>query len=135
VSDCFYVKQREGPVVPGLEDFEVPIAKNQPQYEKLRAIVSHDRARTVLSVWSFNDKQKELIAAGACLYLEVQTFGADIQPVRLFISEGPEAPEVADAYNLRLCQVCGNRPGRITAVVGDVTHAFCDPCFAEKIAN
>lgn len=82
-----------GPVVEGLEFQEVVIAKNQPEYEPLRSLVTP--TGVVLTRWKLNEEQRDRISLGQDLYLEILTFGNPLQPLRLSVCDNTEAAELA----------------------------------------
>lgn len=83
-----YLSPKNGPVFEGLEHREVVYAKDQPEYIPLRTLVSAGTDRKVLSRWTFTDKQRQAIANGADIYLELSTFGRPLQPIRMIVSDG-----------------------------------------------
>lgn len=100
-----YLKPHDGPVVVGLESHEVVYAKEQPEYNPLRVLRSKDGMGRVLSRWALTDEQREAVAAGADIYLELVTFNQPLQPIRVAIQQVPcpmEEPvvEIAVDYNL-----------------------------------
>jgi len=84
-----YLRPKDGPVIEGSEHKEVVYAKDQPQYLPLRTLVGNDRERRVLSRWSPTPEQRKAIAEGADIYLQLMTFGDPLQPILVFIKEGP----------------------------------------------
>ncbi len=83
-----YLTPKDGPVFAGLEHKEVVYAKDQPRYIPLRTLVSVGPDRRVLSRWTFTDSQREAIAKGADIFLELSTFGQPLQPIRMIVSDG-----------------------------------------------
>ena len=83
-----YLHPKDGPVFDGLEHKEVVYAKDQPEYIPLRTLVSSGPDRKVLSRWTFTDAQREAIAKGADVFLELSTFGRPLQPIRMIVSDG-----------------------------------------------
>ncbi len=83
-----YLHPKDGPVFEGLEHREVVYAKDQPEYIPLRTLVSAGPDRKVLSRWTFTDKQREVVAKGADVFLELSTFGKPLQPIRMMVSDG-----------------------------------------------
>lgn len=67
----------------------VVFAENQPEYFSLPARVT-DKG-VVRTRWQFTPDERGAIADGACLELELHTFGQPLQPVHLEI-EGIERP-------------------------------------------
>lgn len=92
-----YLQPKDGPVVNGLESQEVVYAKDQPQYIPLRTLVNQNVTDKgygrVISRWVLNDYQREAIAKGADIFLELLTFGERLQPIRISIGEGEPDPE------------------------------------------
>jgi hypothetical protein len=83
-----YLQPHDGPVVDGLENFEIVYAKNQPEYIPLRTLRSKGIQKRVISRWTLTDKQRKAIAEGADLYLTMLTFGAPLQPIQIAVSDG-----------------------------------------------
>jgi hypothetical protein len=83
-----YLKPKDGPVLDGFEEKEVVYAKDQPEYIPLRTLISAGPERKVLSRWTLTDKQREAVAKGADVFLELMTFGKPLQPIRMIISDG-----------------------------------------------
>lgn len=76
-------------------DFEksnLKIGEDQEQYNTLYVHSSGDEHGTVTAKWEFSDEDKEKIANGEGLYLQVMTFGGPFLPVLLQVGE-PELPE------------------------------------------
>ena len=96
-----YMTPADRPVIAGLEEFETIFARNQGEYNALRALCSNDRRRKVLSRWTFTPEQRTAIACGADVFLEQVTFGDRLQPVRLGVSHEPGASWWHDAYHLK----------------------------------
>src|SRR2546428_3992139 len=88
-----YLSPSEGPVFPGLEQKEVTYAKDQPQYNPLRTLVSEGPERRVISRWTLTDTQRKAIADGADIFLGLLTFGQPLQPIIMMISDGKEDTE------------------------------------------
>jgi len=73
------------PVMPGMEHVrEVVIAKDQPEYLPLPAVVLNKAHGTpVMTRWRFTDEERELIKFGHDVVLTQLTFGHALQPVHL----------------------------------------------------
>lgn len=93
-----YLQPHDGPVVEGLEQHEVTYAKEQPQYIPLRTLRSRNPECEVLSRWSPTPEQRQAIAEGADIYLELSTFRQPLQPIRLGVSKGLHAESVSAEY-------------------------------------
>lgn len=90
------------PVIPGLEEYEIKIAENQPEYETLSALPIDDGQR-IISRWRLTLRERLTLLLNGDLYLHTWTFGSPLQPVYLEVTE-PELlvenrmnTEVADA--------------------------------------
>jgi hypothetical protein len=95
-----YLNPFDGPVVEGMEKFEVVFAKEQPQYIPLRAIVSRDAQRNAMSRWTFTPEQRKAIYEGADIYLRLSTFGEPLQPISICVTEKWEPAWVRQEFNL-----------------------------------
>lgn len=82
-----------GPVIRGLERFEVVYAEHQPQYIPLRVLKASDPSGRVLSRWSPTDEQRRAISNGADIFLTQLTFRNPLQPVLLGVSGDPKPEE------------------------------------------
>ena len=83
-----YLKPKDGAVIPGFEQKEVVYAEDQPEYIPLRTLVSNDLRKAVLSRWEPTPEQREAIAGGADIYLQMLTFGQPLQPIIMLVSDG-----------------------------------------------
>jgi hypothetical protein len=83
-----YLQPRDGAVVDGLESKEIIYAKNQPEYNPLRTLVSAMPDRRVWSRWTLTPEQRKAVAEGADIFLEYLTFGRPLQPLRMAVSDG-----------------------------------------------
>ena len=84
---------KDGPVVASMEAEEVVYAKNQPQYLPLRALVSRGPRGGVISRWTFTSEQRQAIANGADVFLEISTHHEPLQPIRVIVSDGNLDPD------------------------------------------
>lgn len=82
-----YLSPADRPVVDGLEAQEVVYAKDQPEYIPLRTLRSNTAEARVLSRWALTPEQREAVAAGADIYLELLTFGNPLQPILMSVGE------------------------------------------------
>ena len=82
-----YLDSHDGPVVEGLEQFEIVYAKNQPEYFPLRTLPG-EYGRSAISRWHPTDKQRAAIAEGADILLESFHFGGPLAPVRMMVTDG-----------------------------------------------
>ncbi len=86
-----YLEPRDGPVVDGLENQEIVYAKEQPEYIPLRTLKSSSPIGAVFSRWTLTQDQREAIANGADIFLELSTFNKPLQPIRMAISDASGA--------------------------------------------
>jgi len=96
----------DGPVVEGLEKYETVIAKDQPQYRPLRAIIQGradpvlKSTGAILTRWTLTPEQREAILQGADVYLEILTFGQPLQPLLLRVGKDVEPDVIRGLMNL-----------------------------------
>jgi hypothetical protein len=83
-----YMKIKDGPVIEGMEAEEIVYAADQPQYLPLRTLKSKGEWGRVISRWTFTPKQRQAIADGADVLLELSTFNQPLQPIRMMVSDG-----------------------------------------------
>lgn len=83
------------PVLPGTEIREVVIAKDQPEYLPLPAVVL-DKApgMPVMTRWRLTDEERELVKFGHDIVLTQMTFGGPLQPVHLQVVHQNDVPTV-----------------------------------------
>jgi hypothetical protein len=108
-----FIQPRDGPVVPRTAATEVVYAKNQPEYSPLRALVKlaqvpvmHvgeteivDKPWKVLSRWEPTPEQREFIAQGGDIFLELMVQGQPLQPIRMFVGADEDADQVLEFLN------------------------------------
>jgi hypothetical protein len=90
------------PVIPGLEMFEVVYAKDQPQYNPLRALKSMKDNGAILTRWRPDEFERRAIADGADVFLEILTFHEPLQPVLLFAARHLHTEAWGAAYGLSM---------------------------------
>src|SRR4051812_48391614 len=95
-----FLQPADRPVIDELKDFEVVYAKDQPEYIPLRALRSRTTDGKALSRWTLTDEQRQMIANGADIFLELSTFNSPLQPIRLAVSDGPNPDYFALQYRL-----------------------------------
>jgi hypothetical protein len=81
-----FLQPHDGPVIDDLKEYEVVYAESQPEYIPLRSLRSRTPEARVLSRWSLTPEQRQMIADGADVYLELSTFGGPLQPIRMAVS-------------------------------------------------
>ena len=83
-----YLRPHDGPVIEGLEEHEVVYGKDQPEYVPLRTlVVRNSGAQSAISRWTPTDEQRQAIANGADIMLEVLTFGGPLAPVLMMVTD------------------------------------------------
>lgn len=97
-----FLSPSEKPVVEGLEKHEVVFAKNQSVYNPLRTIRGKTQSVPVLSRWTLTEEQRQAVMDGAEIYLELNTFGQLLQPVRMAIGSEVSPEYIAEQYGLEL---------------------------------
>jgi hypothetical protein len=110
-----YLQPADRPVIEGLEEHEIVLAKDQPQYRPLRALRGYTSESVVMSRWTFTTEQREAIARGADVFLSLMTFGQPVQPVTLAISDQPNPEYFRETLAL---------PGSLAELGLDVTERF-----------
>ena len=96
-----YLQPANESVVKGLEEFEVVYAVNQQdKYNPLRTLRSKTEEGRVLSRWTLTDEQRKAIAEGADVFLELLTFGGDLQPIMLAVGTDPNPDYFREQYGL-----------------------------------
>lgn len=95
-----YLSPADGPVVVGLEKEETVFAEDQPEYKALRALRSRDRAGRVLTRWPLTAEQRQAIANGADLFVEVVTFNQPLQPIAVAVVDEVNPLYIRHTYNL-----------------------------------
>jgi len=56
-------------------------AKDQPEYRPLPALTEDGPYGRVISRWALSHRERELVAAGGDIYLELMTFHKPLQPI------------------------------------------------------
>jgi len=89
-----------GAIVPKLDHAEVTVAEGSEHYKPLRAIVSRRQDGSVLSRWTFTPEQRQRIANGADLFLEMITGHRYINPfkVQIGVDEDWDIAQLAHEY-------------------------------------
>ena len=82
-----YLEPRNGPVVDGLENKEIVYVANQPEYIPLRTLKGVGPMGNVISRWTLTPAQREAVANGADIFLELSTFNHPLQPIRIAVSD------------------------------------------------
>jgi hypothetical protein len=91
-----YLFPKDGPVISGEEGREVVYAGKQRQYLPLRTLVSDDEKGRVLSHWTLTDEQRQAIAEGADVFLNLMTFGQPLQPIQIFVACDEDTEEIKE---------------------------------------
>lgn len=83
-----YMCIKDGPIIEGMEWEEIVYAADQPEYLPLRSLKSKGKWGRVISRWTFTPEQRQAIANGADVLLELSTFNRPLQPIRMMVSDG-----------------------------------------------
>ncbi len=97
--ESYIVTPAQKPVVAEFESIEVVYAKDQPEYLPLRTLKGSNRG-AVLSRWTFTDEQRQAIAEGADIFLDVLTFDQPLQPIGIYVAHELEASSVAEMLGI-----------------------------------
>lgn len=92
-----YLMASIGPVVDGLEDYEKIYALEQGQYIPLRTLPG-ENGNSAITRWELTPLQRQTIAEGADIMLEVIHFGGPLAPVRMMVGKSDGAE-----WNKRFC--------------------------------
>lgn len=82
-----FLSPYDGPVVPGLEQYEKVYAKDQPEYIPLRTLPGQQGISAIARM-ALTPKQRQAIAYGADIYIELLHFGGPLAPSRVMVA-GP----------------------------------------------
>lgn len=113
-----YLLPADRPVIEELKDFELVWAKQQPQYIPLRTLVGNTPRCPVLSRWTLTPKQRQAVTDGADIFLELLTFRDEmnrpnpLQPIKILISDEPNAEHFRSVYNLETQEEMWRRTGK-----------------------
>ncbi len=95
----YVVSPAQKPVVAEFESIEVVYAKDQPEYLPLHVLRGNNKG-AVLSRWTFTDEQRQAIADGADIFLDVLTFNQPLQPLAIYVAHELEASSVAEMLGI-----------------------------------
>jgi hypothetical protein len=118
--------------VPELKEFELVIAENQPEYEKLPALLGYFSYKPVLTRWEFTPEEREAIANGADLYMTQLTFGKEFAPVLLEVDKKIDPEQFKKDFNLKSYRILyvtnqDQKPGDLPFVmVEDQVYSYED---------
>jgi hypothetical protein len=100
VSVFEFLQPADRPVIDGLEDHEIVMAKHQPEYVPLRCLAGNTDKGQRLSRWTLTAEQRKAVAAGADIFLELWTFNRPMNPIRMAVSDGPNAEYFRAVYRI-----------------------------------
>lgn len=95
-----YLQPADRPVVDSLEQYEIVMAKDQPEYKPLRCLPGFTHNGERMSRWTFTPEQRQAITEGADIFLELLTFKDPMQPIRIAVSNQPNPDYFREIYNL-----------------------------------
>lgn len=88
--------QAVSPVMPGSQDLEIVLAKNQPEYNPLPVMYLNTPSVPMISRWRLTEEEREMIRNGADIVLTQLTFGLQFRPVNLQIVAQDEMPQLVE---------------------------------------
>lgn len=100
VNPNFHYLRPAPSIHPDLKQWEVIFAKDQPEYIPLAALRSRYENGKVMSRWPLSQEQRDAIASGADIYLELLTFNRPLQPIVLFVTDKLNVDYVKADYGL-----------------------------------
>ena len=89
-----YISPKDGPVLLGEEDREVVYSRDGKEYLPLRTLRGSVTEVPVLSRWSPTPEQRQLIAEGKDIFLNLFTFGGPLQPIKVFVASDEDSEEI-----------------------------------------
>ena len=95
-----YLQPADRPVVEGLEQHEIVMGRDQPEYNPLRCLAGNTTNGERLSRWTLTPEQREAVANGADIFVELLTFNLEMNPIRVGIGESLDADGWCSVYRL-----------------------------------
>jgi len=95
-----YLQPADKPVVEGLERFELRMGASQAEYNPLRCIPGNTPNGERLSRWTLTPEQRQAIADGADIFLELCTFNNPMNPIRMAVADEINSAFVTHGYKL-----------------------------------
>lgn len=95
-----FLKPANRPVIDGLEEYEFVMAKDQPEYIPLRCLPGNTPQGERLSRWTLTPAQRQAIANGADIFLELWTYNHPMNPIRIAVSDNPNPDFFRHEYKL-----------------------------------
>ena len=95
-----YLQPAAQAVVPGLERFEIKMGALQPEYNPLRCIPGNTAHGERLSRWTLTPEQRQAIANGADIFIELLTFNQPMNPIRIAVADEVSPEFVRHGYKL-----------------------------------
>ena len=96
-----FLQSANRPVVEGLDEFEIEVARRQSQYNAVRVLRGTTHEENVLMRFALTEEQRALILSGSDVFVELMTHGSRQQPVRVSVGE-PNAIRIYEEYQLRI---------------------------------
>ena len=81
----------DGPVIPGLEQFEKVYAKDQPQFRPLRTLPAR-KGDSAIARFTLTEVQRQAVTAGADIYLELLHFRGPLTPSCVMLCRPTDSP-------------------------------------------
>ncbi len=95
-----FLMPADRPVVKDLERHEIVMAKDQPEYNPLRVLPARTNTGERLSRWTLTPEQRQAVASGADIFVELLTFNNPMQPIRIGVAFEPDADIMKQVYQL-----------------------------------
>lgn len=80
--------------MPGSEEIEIVLGKDQPEYIPLPAVYLDNSFRPMITRWGFTPEERTAIAMGADIVLTQLTFGAPFNPIHLQVTLRDQMPQL-----------------------------------------
>lgn len=85
------------PVLPGSEEIEIVLGKDQPEYVPLPAVYLESNMRPMVTRWRLTEEERQAVRDGADVILTQLTFHNPFQPVHLQVAYRDQMPELVGA--------------------------------------
>ena len=85
------------PIIRGMQEHEITLAEDQPQYQPLRVLCINTPGAPVLSRWRLTAEELQAVLDGADIVLTQLTFGNLFQPVHVQVCKPEDIPTMVTA--------------------------------------
>lgn len=80
------------PVMPGSEEIEIVLGKDQPEYTPLPAVYLNTPSVPMITRWRLTEEERIAVSSGADIVLTQLTFGNPFSPIHLQVTAQDEMP-------------------------------------------